>query len=224
MDRLRAFHNDTLVQKPNPGSFTSEGETSRWSNKDLDPVPQSEKKWEWYHVGGFWIAEGFSVAQMENPSSAIALGLSPGMAMGACVVANFMVMVPCAITGYMGSKYSINFPVIARASFGMWGSYLACVVRAVVCVIWYGVQSTLGGNAVQCMLEAIWPSFKTWHLQSLPASAAITAPGILSFAIFWIVSLPFLYLSIPALRWLIAVKIGEHTHPSTFLLNPRAIL
>ncbi|KAI7079690.1 hypothetical protein KC352_g41661, partial [Hortaea werneckii] len=49
---------DHVVLQPKPGSFTAEGESARWSNKDLDPVLQENKKWEWYHVGGFWIAEG----------------------------------------------------------------------------------------------------------------------------------------------------------------------
>ena len=82
------------------------------------------------------------------------------------------------------------------------------MVRAIVCVIYYGIQASLGGNAVQCMIEAIWPSFTTWHLNSLPASAAITAPELLGFTIFWLASLPFLYLSIPALRWMFMVKVA----------------
>jgi NCS1 family nucleobase:cation symporter-1 len=78
----------------------------------------------------------------------------------------------------------------------------------VVCVIWYGVQSSLGGNAVKCMIEAIWPSFKTWHVDSLPASGSITAPDLLTFVIFWLASVPFLYLSVPALRWMFLIKMG----------------
>jgi NCS1 family nucleobase:cation symporter-1 len=206
MQRVRVFHDEKLVLAPEPGSFTAEGQSTRWSNKDLDPVRRDRKKWEWYHVGGFWIAEGFNVAQMQTISSAVALGLNPGTALVACLVGNLMVTVPVCIMGYIGAKYSVNFPVIARASFGMWGAYIAMVIRAVVCVIWYGVQCSLGGNAVRCMLEGIWPSFKTWHENSLPVSASITAPDILTFALFWIISFPFLFLSIPALRWLFLIK------------------
>jgi len=57
MDRLANLRR-RIILHPEPGSFTAEGESARWSNKDLDPVPQENKKWEWYHVGGFWIAEG----------------------------------------------------------------------------------------------------------------------------------------------------------------------
>jgi nucleobase:cation symporter-1, NCS1 family len=114
---------------------------------------------------------------------------------------------PVVIMGYLGSKTGLNFPVIARASFGMWGSYTAMLIRGVFCVILYGVIASLGGGAVQCMLEAIWPSFATWHLTSLPASDAITAPQLLCFAIFWLASFPFLLISISSLRWIFTVKI-----------------
>src|ERR1700733_3266436 len=111
------------------------------------------------------------------------------------------------------------------SSYGMKGAYFAMVfltcfgshfrrlitdnqvVRGVVCVIWYGVQGWLGGNAVLCMLQAIWPNFTTWHIHALPESAAVTAAQLLSFTIFWVASLPFLYLSVPALRWMFMLKV-----------------
>ena len=57
------------------------------------------------------------------------------------------------------------------------------------------------------MINAICPSFETWHIDALPESSFITAPALLSFVIFWLATLPFLYLSIPALRWMFLVKI-----------------
>jgi nucleobase:cation symporter-1, NCS1 family len=57
------------------------------------------------------------------------------------------------------------------------------------------------------MLQAIWPSFTTWHIHALPESAAVTAAQLLSFTVFWVASLPFLYLSVPALRWMFMLKV-----------------
>ncbi|TKA68324.1 hypothetical protein B0A55_08546 [Friedmanniomyces simplex] len=206
MDKLANLR-QRIILHPEPGSFTAEGESARWSNKDLDPVPQENKKWEWYHVGGFWIAEGFNVAQLETPSSAVALGLNPGLAIVACLIGNLLVTLPTMSSGYIGSKFGLNFPVVSRASFGMRGAYVAMVIRGVVCVIWMGVQSSVGGNAVRCMVEAIWPSFKHWHADALPSSASITAPDLLCFALFWIAQFPFLFLSINALRWMFMIKV-----------------
>ena len=258
MERLKFFHRRHLILQPASGSFTAEGQISRWSNPDLDPIPRHQKKWEWYHVGGFWIAEGFSASQIQTASASVALGLNPGIALIAYLIGNILVMMACCGTGYIGSKvmssrcallsdsdsqyprfpvlnlriygltcgefqYSINFPVISRAydiprvspgmtnfrprSFGLRGSYLPIVIRAVVAPIWYGIQAYLGSLAVQAMIEAIWPSFANWHADAFPASADITAAELLSFSIFWLASLPVLFLSMPALRWIFLVKI-----------------
>lgn len=58
-------------------------------------------------VGGFWIAEGFNPAQMQVPSSAVALGLNPGLAMVACLIGNLLVTGPVCVVGWLGSKVSL---------------------------------------------------------------------------------------------------------------------
>lgn len=104
MISLKEFHKQRLVLQPPASSFTAEVGLSRWSNKDLDPVPESEKKWEWHHVAGFWIVEGFSVAQIQTASATVALGLNPGLALGAFFIGNVIVAAACAGVGYIGSK------------------------------------------------------------------------------------------------------------------------
>ena len=52
---------------------------------------------------------------MEVPSSAVALGLNPGLAIVACLIGNILVAIPVAANGYIGSKWGLNFPVLARA-------------------------------------------------------------------------------------------------------------
>ena len=85
--------------------------SSRWSNKDLDPVPGPDKKWEWYHIAGFWVVEGFSVGQIQTASATVALGLNPGLALVAMFLGNILVAVACAGVGYIGSKVS-NYSVL----------------------------------------------------------------------------------------------------------------
>ena len=120
-------------------------------------------------------------------------------------------------------QYSINFPVFSRAydtawsslamtnfcprSFVLRGSYLPIVIRAVFAPIYYGIQAYVGALAVQAMIEAIRPSFVFWHADALPASADITVAELLSFSVVWLASLPFLFLSMPALRWMFLIKV-----------------
>lgn len=44
-------------------------------------------------------------------------------------------------------------------------------------------------------------------MHSLPKSAEVTAPDLLSFVLFWLGSLPFLFVPISSLRWVFVVKI-----------------
>ncbi|KAH8760886.1 NCS1 nucleoside transporter [Hyaloscypha finlandica] len=157
-------------------------------------------------MGLFWIAEGFNAAQLQVSSSAFSLGLNPGLCVLACFVGNVIVSLPCAASGYLGSKLGTNFPGTVRASFGMQGSKWAMIVRAVPCIIYYGIQVSLAGQAVQACTTAIWPSFANWKVNAIPASANITAQQILCFVIFWLLSLPFLYLPIKTLRFLFVAK------------------
>ncbi|KAI5247876.1 hypothetical protein E4T43_01696 [Aureobasidium subglaciale] len=207
MSKLKSLWNDHVVLKPQPGAFGAEDPKSiTYSNEDMDPIRRQDRTYEWYQMGLFWIAEGFNAAQLQVSSSAFSLGLNPGLCVVACLVGNIIVSVPCAASGYLGSKLGTNFPATIRASFGMQGAKWAMIVRAVPCIIYYGIQVSLAGKAVQACTTAIWPSFANWKVNSIPASANITAQEILCFVIFWLLSLPFLYLPIRTLRYLFVLK------------------
>lgn len=69
-----------------------------------------------------------------------------GYSIAACFV--------CA-TGRIGATYHISFPVISRASFGIWGALWPVFNRAAMACVWYGVQAWLGGECVRLMICAI---------------------------------------------------------------------
>lgn len=52
------------------------------------------------------------------------------------------------MTGRIGATYHISFPVVSRASFGIWGSMWPVFNRAAMACIWYGVQSWIGGEHI----------------------------------------------------------------------------
>ncbi|KAE8449260.1 hypothetical protein EG329_008427 [Mollisiaceae sp. DMI_Dod_QoI] len=189
-----------------PGSFASaRGGLS--SNKDLDPVPfeSEERKWTWPSLLGFWIAEAFSISMYQVASSSITKGLSPGLSILGVLVGHLLVCVPAMLNGYVGCIYGINFPVLMRSTFGVYGAYFAVFVRGVVACIWFGTQSFQGGQCVQTMLTAIWPSFNHFP-NHIPASAHVTSAQMLCFFLFIIIQLPLLWLHVSKLRYLFMVK------------------
>ncbi|KAI9738864.1 MAG: hypothetical protein M1834_008371 [Cirrosporium novae-zelandiae] len=191
---------------PEPGSFAS-GPNGLPSNKDLDPVPRDseDRKWTWPSLLGFWIAEAFTISMYQVASTSIKKGLSPGMAIGAIIVGHCLVCIPAMANGYVGCIYGINFPVMMRSTFGIYGAYFAVFVRGIVACIWFGTQSFQGGQCVQTMLEAIWPSFENFP-NHIPTSAHVTSAEMLCFFIFIIIEAPLLWVRVAKLRYLFMMK------------------
>ncbi|KAJ7706422.1 permease for cytosine/purines, uracil, thiamine, allantoin-domain-containing protein [Mycena rosella] len=181
------------------------GESTVVCQPDLLPVPKSARTWHALHLGGYWVAEAF-VDQYQVAASAVAAGLSPGTAIGAVFLGHVLVAIACACNGWIGATYGINFPVFARASFGIYGNLIAVMCRAVAAVIWFGTQTFQGGQCVQVMLQAIWPSFKKFK-NHLPLSAHVTSAELLCFFIFYIIQLPLLFIHISKLRHLFMLKV-----------------
>jgi nucleobase:cation symporter-1, NCS1 family len=79
-----------------------------------------------------------------------------------------MVAVPLTIyflmnlIGRPSQRYGIPYPVVARISFGVMGANLAAVVRGVVGIVWYGVQTYFASKAVQVLVVTMVPSAAAW--------------------------------------------------------------
>lgn len=97
------------------------------------------------------------------------------------------------------------FPVIARASWGFWGSYIAIISRAILAIFWFAIQTMNGANTVRVMIGAIWPSFLTLP-NHIPKNQGITTNTMISFFVFWLIQVPFLYMHPNNLRWLFMAK------------------
>ncbi|BGP13117.1 hypothetical protein JCM10213_000880 [Rhodosporidiobolus nylandii] len=175
---------------------------------DMLPVPLDDAKRTWgtFTLTGYWVAEAFGISQYQVASSAVSAGLSPGATIGAVLLGHFVISLACAANGWVGAKYGINFPSYARTCFGIRGAYIACICRAVAAVVWFGTQTYQGGQAVQVMLQSIWPSFINFP-NHLPESAHVTSSMLLCFFIFYLIQLPLLHIHISKLHYLFLVKI-----------------
>lgn len=85
----------------------------------------------------------------------------------------------CAANGWVGATYGINFPTFARAvrlpflfphqlplilrqsqSFGIRGTAVAVLCRAVAAIVWFGTQTYQGGQCVNVRPSLPPPRFK----------------------------------------------------------------
>lgn len=103
-----------------------------WSNADLDPTKPAFRTWTWLHYTSFWLASSFATGTWTTGSAMIALGMPWYAAWLAVVVSHIIGAVLLVGNGRGPAAYHIGFPVYARASFGMWGSYFPIASRCIV--------------------------------------------------------------------------------------------
>ncbi|KAJ5734937.1 uncharacterized protein N7483_000062 [Penicillium malachiteum] len=178
---------------------------ARWTNRDLDPIPLIARKWGVASLIAYWISDAFNAATWEFASSIISVGLTYKEAIAIVAISFFIMSFVIAGNGTVGAIYHVPFPVIARASWGFWGSYVPIISRVILAVFWFAIQNINGGNAVRVMIGAIWPSYLNLH-NAIPEDQGITTNGMVALFLFWLAQIPFLCLHPNKLRWLFAVK------------------
>ena len=184
---------------------SSFAKTKGASNADFDPIPPSKRTWNWGAYVAYWMADAWAVSNWEVASSMIQVGLSWRMAIGACVLGNTLMGLVITVNGRMGATLHTPFPVLARMPFGYYFSYFVVLSRAVLAIVWLGVQTTTGGQCMEVLLTAIWPSFQNIPNQ-IPASEGITSAGMVAFLLYFLLQLPFLCIPYTKVQYFFAFK------------------
>ena len=79
---------------------------------------------------------------------------------------------------------------------GMYGSYFFVFIRAIVCIIWYGIQSYYAGNVLSVMLRCIFGSSWENFDNTLSANANVASKQLLAFFMAWLMEFPFVSLPV----------------------------
>ncbi|EEH35650.2 allantoin permease [Paracoccidioides lutzii Pb01] len=187
-----------------PKSAFAEGNL-RWTNRDLDPIPRHLRKWGVASLTTYWISDAVNIGTWQFASGIIAVGLSWRESLGIVALAFFIISWVIAFNGATGVIYHSPFPVLARASWGFRGSFIAVISRVILAVFWFAIQNVNGGNSVRTMIGAIWPSFLRLP-NHIPESQGITTNGMVGYLIFFIIQFPFLCMHPNNLRWLFMAK------------------
>lgn len=174
-------------------------------NKDLLPVEPERRQWGWINFVSFWIADSFNINTWQIAATSVVAGLSWWQAWIAIWVGYSVTGVFVVITGRIGAVYHIPFPVIARASFGPYGSLVMVLIRGFTAACWYGVQSWLGGTTVAIMLLAIFPHADK-NIPNTMASSGTTTFDWMCFFLFWLFSLPAIWFPVHKIRHLFTLK------------------
>ena len=146
-------------------------------NDDIAPTRAEQRTWTKWNVASLWVGMAICVPTYTLGGVLTAyFGLSVAEALWTIFIANVVVLIPLTLNAYPGTKYGIPCPVVLRASFGIIGSNVPALIRAVVACGWFGVQTLFGGIAIHLLFSALFPAW-----------AALGGTGeVIGFFLFWI--------------------------------------
>lgn len=149
-------------------------------NADIAPTQASQRTWSRWNVASLWVGMAICVPTYTLGGVLTAyFGLSVSEALWTILIANIVVLIPLTLNAYPGTKYGIPCPVVLRASFGIIGSNVPALIRAIVACGWFGVQTLFGGIAIHLLFSAL-----------IPGWAALGGTGeVIGFFIFWVANI-----------------------------------
>jgi len=164
-------------------------------NKDLAPAPPERRTWRTYNYAALWISMSVNIPTYMLASGMIAGGMNWKQALFTVFLGNVLVLIPMLLNAHAGAEYGIPFPVFARASFGVLGANVPAILRALVACGWFGIQTWIGGEAINAMIVALAQSWA--HFAYGPA---------VCFAFFWLLNVLVILRGIQMIRFLQAVS------------------
>src|SRR4028119_419648 len=129
------------------------------SNADLAPTSVGQRTWSTYPIASLWVGLAVCVPTYMLAAGLVQGGMSWWQALLTILLGNLIVLVPMVLIAHSGTRFGIPFPVLARASFGTSGAHIPALLRGIVACGWFGIQTWIGGQAIDTMLSTAWPAW-----------------------------------------------------------------
>ena len=162
------------------------GAHPRLYNHDLAPTAPEGRTWGVFSLFAMWMSDVHSVGGYTFAASLFFLGLTGWQVLISMLVGITAVYFLMNLIGRPSLRYGIPFPVVARISFGVMGANLAAMVRGVVGIVWYGVQTYFASKAVQVLVITLVPSAADLTHNSI---FGLSTLGWFSFLFMWVFQL-----------------------------------
>jgi nucleobase:cation symporter-1, NCS1 family len=134
-------------------------------NEDL--APAKVRNWGAFSIFNVWTSDVHSLWGYYLAASLFLLCGSFVNFIVAIGIGSLVIFALMNLVGYAGVKTGVPYPVLARASFGIWGANVPALVRAIVACFWYGAQTAAASGAIVALLirsDAFMAFHKSTHL------------------------------------------------------------
>jgi nucleobase:cation symporter-1, NCS1 family len=169
--------------------------SERLYNEDL--APAKERKWGTYSIFALWMSDVHNLGNYTFAAGLFVIGLSAWEVLVSLALGFTIIFIGMNWMGYAGQRTGIPFPVFSRISFGVWGANIPALIRAVIAIAWYGIQTYLAALAINVLLLTLAPGLSPLEDISF---LGLSALGWISFVSLWFVQLLILTRGIETVR------------------------
>lgn len=156
------------------------GYDPRLANEDLAPL--RKQTWSSYNIFAFWMSDVHSVGGYITAGSLFALGIASWQVLLALLVGIVIVQVFANMVAKPSQSTGVPYPVINRAVFGIKGANIPAIIRGLIAVAWYGVQTFLAAASLNIVFLKFVPGADALVE---PSFLGLSALGWISYAILW---------------------------------------
>ncbi|MEU3840113.1 NCS1 family nucleobase:cation symporter-1 [Streptomyces sp. NPDC028635] len=157
---------------PSPGLYTY----------DLAPTKKEGRRWGAYNVFTLWANDVHSLGNYAFALGLFALGLNVWGILAAFALASLLLFLLLTLSGFMGHKTGVPFPVMSRIAFGIHGAKIPAGVRGLVAIAWFGIQTYLASSVLSTLLVAMFPGLARLDGDSLLGQSTL---GWITFLALW---------------------------------------
>lgn len=152
-----------------------------------DIAPLKKQKWGSYNVFAFWMSDVHSVGGYTTAGSLFAMGLTSWQVFIALLIGIFIVYFACNLVSLPSQRSGTPFAVVCRAAFGIQGAKIPAMIRGIIALAWYGIQTYLASHALVVLMVKLNPDWAEWADKDLHGFLGLSVLGYVAFAILWVV-------------------------------------
>nr|WGD85843.1 cytosine permease [Bacillus subtilis] len=135
----------------------SQQQSNRLSNEDLVPLGQEKRTWKAMNFASIWMGCIHNIPTYATVGGLIAIGTFALAGAGDHYYGiTYPIWRSCLKRYHAGTKYGLPFPVIIRASYGIYGANIPALLRAFTAIMWLGIQTFAGSTALNILLLNMW--------------------------------------------------------------------
>ncbi|MFI9511114.1 NCS1 family nucleobase:cation symporter-1 [Nocardia sp. NPDC052566] len=168
-----------------PTAPVAPGYDPRLTNADLAPL--RKQTWGSYNIVAFWMSDVHSVGGYVTAGSLFALGLAGWQVLAALLIGITIVYFFCNLVAKPSQVTGVPYPVMCRSAFGVRGANIPAVIRGLIAVAWYGIQTFLASAALDVVLVKLFPGLAPYAVVEDYGFLGLSLLGWGSYLLLWVV-------------------------------------